>query len=134
MAVPNESLPVNLFKILDPSEFPTGAPSAASLSSISTMPSTALDKSEGFIHMARARQLSLPLSRFFADVDEIVLVRVVWDKVKDDIRWDKISSGDEYPHLLRDLRGDDCDEVKVVQREGKDWPERIESEKGWVWS
>ncbi|KZP00852.1 hypothetical protein CALVIDRAFT_524581 [Calocera viscosa TUFC12733] len=134
MAVPDEPLPVYLFKILSPSEFPSGIPSASSLSSIPTVPSTALDKSEGFIHMSRARQLALPLSRFFADVDEIVLVRVVWDKIKDKVRWDRIASGDEYPHLLRELRGEDCDDVKVVRREGKAWPEVIESQKGWVWS
>jgi len=134
MAVANESLPVHLFKILDPSDFPSGIPSGAALSSIPTLPSTALDKSEGFIHTSRARQLALPLSRFFADVQEIVLLRVRWDNVKDDVRWDRIASGDEYAHVLRELKGEDCDDVRVVRREGRRWDETIDGEKEWVWS
>jgi len=134
MAVANEPLPMHLFKILDLADFPSGIPAAAALSTIPTLPSTTLDKSEGFIHMSRARQLALPLSRFFADVGQIILIRVVWDKVKDDVRWDRIASGDEYPHLLRELKGEDCDDVRVVNREGRSWEETIDSEKEWVWS
>jgi uncharacterized protein (DUF952 family) len=135
MAVPNEPLPVHLFKILLPSDFPAGVPDSFSLSTTPTVPSTALDKSEGFIHLSRARQLLLPLSRFFADVPAIVLVRVRWEKVQPEIRWDRIASGDEYPHLLRELRGEDCNDVRLVRREeGQGWEEVLEGEKEWVWS
>ncbi|EJU01072.1 hypothetical protein DACRYDRAFT_108403 [Dacryopinax primogenitus] len=134
MAVPNETVPIYVFKILLPSDFPTGVPAASSLCSIPAMPSTSLDQSEGFIHLSRARQLLLPLSRFFISEESIVLVRVVFERVEKDVRWDRTASGDEYPHLLRQLAGLDCDEVKTVRRMGREWEEVLESEKAWVWS
>ncbi|OQY34117.1 MAG: hypothetical protein B6I38_02830 [Anaerolineaceae bacterium 4572_5.1] len=60
---------------------------------------------EGFIHCSTWEQISGVMNRFYADVEELLLLNIDPAKVTAEIRWEAVD-GDEYPHLYGPLNLD----------------------------
>ncbi|KZT61329.1 hypothetical protein CALCODRAFT_26458 [Calocera cornea HHB12733] len=106
MNEPNPA-PSYIYKIL-PTAPPTPLPDVFPLSD--------LDRTDGFIHLSVHSQLLRTLSRFFADSEEVSLLKVDYSVVKPQIKWETIKSGEVFPHLYRDLTASDIASWKTLRR------------------
>jgi uncharacterized protein (DUF952 family) len=57
---------------------------------------------EGFIHTSTAEQVPRTAARFYADVDDLVLLEIDPDAVGPEIRWEP-SDGELFPHVYGPL-------------------------------
>ena len=59
---------------------------------------------EGFIHLSGAHQLEATHRRFYADLDHVVLLTVDPHRLQSDqLKWEAIPSGEQFPHLYGPL-------------------------------
>jgi len=125
--------PSYIYKIL-PTAPPTPLPDVFPLSE--------LDRTDGFIHLSVHSQLLRTLSRFFADSEEVSLLKISYSVVKPHIKWEIIKSGEVFPHLYRDLTASDVASYKTLRRplaessgsSGSAWEGVLEaaSSEGWL--
>jgi uncharacterized protein (DUF952 family) len=54
---------------------------------------------EGFIHASTAEQVPATAQRYYADVDDLVLLVIDPDAVDVEIRWEESRPGERFPHL-----------------------------------
>ena len=112
-----------LYKILTAAP-PSPLPKAVELSP--------LDISSGFIHLCTATQTVGVIERFMPESEELWLLRVLYDKVEKDVKWESVAQGgggrEEFPHLFREKLGSgEVEEVREATRlEGKGWRESLE--------
>ena len=71
---------------------------------------------EGFVHCSTGAQLASTVERHFAEVDELVVLRLDADRIAADLRWEPGLPGIDFPHVYRPLRLDDVVEVIRWQR------------------
>jgi uncharacterized protein (DUF952 family) len=64
---------------------------------------SALDKTDGFIHLSTTAQLANTLTRHFADADNLTLVAIDADLLNNALKWEPSGSGETFPHLYGDL-------------------------------
>lgn len=56
-------------------------------------------ESEGFIHCSTREQLIPTASVHFVDFDELVVLEILPNKVKQILKWEPSREGEEFPHL-----------------------------------
>jgi glutathione S-transferase len=80
---------------------------------------------EGFMHCSLATQMRGVAERFYADVDELTVLRLDLDRLRADIRFEPPADGiaELFPHLYRDLPVDAVTSVTTWQRPGDSWGE-----------
>jgi uncharacterized protein (DUF952 family) len=71
---------------------------------------------EGFIHTSTARQVPATAARFYADVDDLLLLQIDADVVAAEIKWES-SHDDLFPHIYGPL---EVSAVMVVRPFGPD--------------
>ena len=64
---------------------------------------SAKDKEDGFIHFSTTAQLASTLVRHFSEANDLVLVAVDTNTLCGDLKWEKASNGEDYPHLYANL-------------------------------
>jgi uncharacterized protein (DUF952 family) len=65
---------------------------------------SAKDKADGFLHLSTATQLRETLERYYAGVNDLVLVAVDSEAVANDLKWEHAPSrGEDFPHLFAPL-------------------------------
>jgi len=57
---------------------------------------------EGFIHTSTADQVPRTAARFYADIDDLVLLEIDPESVTPEIRWEP-SDGELFPHIYGPL-------------------------------
>lgn len=62
------------------------------------------DLQDGFIHLSTSEQVTAVKEKYFSDQDDVVLCHFYTEKLSADLKWEKSSSGNVYPHLYRELR------------------------------
>ncbi|KAL0950924.1 hypothetical protein HGRIS_007680 [Hohenbuehelia grisea] len=106
------------------------------------LPLSELDKSSGFIHLSTARQVPHTLARFYAHDTRMYVLRISYEKVRADIRWED-SSGQVYggpdadnvfPHLYNDQLGSGEAESVVVWDKGESetWDKCVADAAAWL--
>ena len=60
-------------------------------------------KDEGFIHCSTGEQIQGVISRFYRDVEDLILLKIDPHQVEAEIRWEE-AEGDQYPHILWSLK------------------------------
>jgi uncharacterized protein (DUF952 family) len=58
---------------------------------------------EGFIHTSTAEQVPDTAERYYADVDDLVLLVIDPDAVSAEIKWEESRPGEHYPHIYGEL-------------------------------
>ena len=61
------------------------------------------DLRDGYIHFSTAQQLSVTLSKHFANEDGLILLSCDPDALAPDLRWEPSRGGALFPHLYRAL-------------------------------
>jgi uncharacterized protein (DUF952 family) len=62
------------------------------------------DRADGFLHFSTAAQLRETLARYYAGVNDLVLVAVDAEAVAKDLKWEHAPSrGEDFPHLFAPL-------------------------------
>jgi uncharacterized protein (DUF952 family) len=87
---------MQVFKIVDTDEWKAAQDAGVYSGS-------AADKTDGFIHLSTSAQLATTLTRHFAKADNLTLVSIDSDALKEALKWEPSASGDTYPHLYGDL-------------------------------
>ncbi|KAF2677419.1 hypothetical protein K458DRAFT_395917 [Lentithecium fluviatile CBS 122367] len=133
MAAPSP-LPTHLYKIL-PSAPPSPLPARLPLSD--------LDKNDGYIHLSTSEQVPGTADKFFADSEELFLLKIKYEVLakgtdgdgevkgkgqgKAELRWEEVGRGC-FAHLYgADLGRGNVSEVVGVRKEGS-WGESLELE------
>lgn len=57
------------------------------------------DRRDGFVHLSTADQVEGTADRYFAGLDDVLLLKLDRDRLSGDIRMERSSGGDLYPHL-----------------------------------
>ena len=60
-------------------------------------------EAEGFIHASTAVQVPATAARFYADVDDLVLLQIDPAAVGAEVRWEESHGGDLFPHIYGPL-------------------------------
>jgi uncharacterized protein (DUF952 family) len=60
-------------------------------------------EAEGFIHTSTAVQVPATAARYYADVDDLVLLQIDPDAVEPEIRWEESHGGELFPHIYGPL-------------------------------
>ncbi|RHZ47205.1 DUF952 domain-containing protein [Aspergillus thermomutatus] len=129
-----ESLPYYLYKLV-PSTSPVREPLPERL------PVSQLDQESGFIHLSTALQVPNTLKCFFKDEPLVYVLRIEFDQVMPDIRWESPDAKvcgprpDEglFPHLYNGLKlgKDEVESIAVWTNEGR-WDKAISQAKPWL--
>jgi|SRR5579872_6287752 len=72
---------------------------------------SALDRTDGFIHLSTAAQAPETARRHFAGQDDLVLVRLDAARLGPTLLWEPSRDGDLFPHFYGEL---DCDLAEAV--------------------
>lgn len=107
-----------------------------------SLPLSELDTASGFIHLSTSVQVPGTLKRFFAQDPRVYLLKVPYDKVEKDIKWEDPSAavcgerGGEgmFPHLYNGgrLGSDEVESVVLWEKTETGWDEALERAKGWL--
>ncbi|KZT23143.1 hypothetical protein NEOLEDRAFT_1137020 [Neolentinus lepideus HHB14362 ss-1] len=129
--------PTYIYKIV-----PSSAPPPDPLPD--TLPLSELDAKSGFIHFSTAPQVLNTLKFFFKDDSKVYLLRVVYDHVDKDIRWEDPKAencgprGGEgmFPHLYNGpkLGKGEVESVKALEKSQSGWDEVVQGAQleGWL--
>ncbi|KAG6903379.1 hypothetical protein C0995_013132 [Termitomyces sp. Mi166 len=107
------------------------------------LPLSSLDIQDGFIHLSTAKQLPGTLGRFFASETRIYILRIEYEKVERNIRWENSSKGNEpgdigcdgvFPHLYNGgrLGNEEVENVVTLEKEGANWDIEKIKESHWL--
>ena len=135
----SESLPSYVYKLI-PSSAPPPNPLPAQL------PLSALDESSGFIHLSTAAQVAGTLCHFFASESKVYVLRIPYDRVEKDIRWESPDAkvcgqrpGEGlFPHLYNSGRLGNGEVDGVAEWENADpgsaagWDDALNKAKSWL--
>ncbi|KAF7355204.1 hypothetical protein MSAN_01436200 [Mycena sanguinolenta] len=106
------------------------------------LPLSELDATSGFIHLSTAKQIPGTLKHFFADHDQVYVLRIEYAKVEKEIRWESPDAkvcgerGGEgfFPHLYNGgrLGSGEIESVAVWNRTSGNWDEALEKAESWL--
>ena len=83
----------------------------------SSLPMSALDANDGFIHLSTAEQIPATASRFYAHTNSLFLMKIPLDRIKESTKWEEAGSGC-FPHLYgAELGREEVVDVKEFRRE-----------------
>ena len=113
-------LPQYVYKIL-----PEGPSDPLPLS----LPLSALDAKDGFIHLSTAEQIPGTASLIYAHASSLYLLKIPLDRIEKATKWEETGSG-YFPHLYRaELGREEVVDVKEFRREsGKQWTEVLSND------
>lgn len=92
----HEPRPTEAFKLVDASEW-----AAARAQGLYT--GSAVDRTDGYIHMSTASQLAETARRHYAGRGNLLLLTVPLEGLGDALRWEPSRGGELFPHLYAPL-------------------------------
>ena len=107
-----------IYKLFRPSEWD-------SLLRDGATPGAPIDIADGYVHFSTADQVRETARRYFADVEDVVLVAVEVDPLGEALVWEPSRGGDLFPHLYREMRMSDVawHEILPLGPGGHSFPE-----------
>ena len=66
-----------------------------------------IDVQDGFVHFSTVTQAAETAAKHFAGEDNLWLLGVETDRVREDLKWEPSRGGQDFPHLYRVLMLDD---------------------------
>lgn len=116
-------LPQFVYKIL-----PEGPPDPLPLS----LPKSALDAKDGFIHLSTAEQIPATASLFYTHANSLFLLKIPLDRIEEATKWEETESGC-FPHLYKaELGREDVVDVKEFRREVPEQWTNLLSNDAWL--
>ena len=117
---PSISPPKYIYKIL-PEAPPDPLPNS--------LPLSALDAQDGFIHLSTAAQTPATAGRFFSTSEKLWVLKIPLKQIESNVRWEENQSGC-FPHLYgANLGHREIESTKVFMRgEGYTWTVVLEED------
>jgi uncharacterized protein (DUF952 family) len=137
-----DPLPTHVYKILQPVPDVLLQATGPALDSDTQLPDTPLDQKDGYIHLSMRPQVRFVLGRFYAKIDEIVIVKLGYRKLCDfaerqqgaEVTWEKAGTA-LFPHLYGGaIQGEVVEGWRVLRRdEEAGWERELGQieEEGW---
>lgn len=69
---------------------------------------------EGFVHCCKLEQISGVIDRYFENSEYLYYIKMNYNRIKADIKWEQGPTGDFLPHLYRALTIDDISESNLI--------------------
>lgn len=66
-------------------------------------PGAPIDLEDGYIHFSTPAQASVTASKYFADVEDLMLIACEADTLGEALKWEPSRGGDLFPHLYRPM-------------------------------
>ncbi|RMJ25053.1 hypothetical protein PHISP_04072 [Aspergillus sp. HF37] len=130
-----DAFPYYIYK-LAPSTIPVREPIPERL------PVSELDQRSGFIHLSTAIQVPNTLKRFFKDEPIVYVLRIEYQNVEQDVRWETPEGNvcgprpDEglFPHLYNGLKlgRDEVESLGVWKNEDDCWDKALRQARPWL--
>ena len=97
-----------------------------------TLPLSALDTQDGFIHLSTATQTSATAGRFFSTSEKLWVLKIPLKQVQSSLKWEENKSGC-FPHLYgAGLGHSEVESTKAFTRGVDDEWATILEEDGWL--
>ena len=128
-----QSEPITSVQMPHPSPFPKYVykilPEAPPDPLPTSLPLSALDAQDGFIHLSTAAQTPATAGLFFSTNEKLWVLKIPLKQIESNVRWEEAESG-SFPHLYgADLGKAEIDSTKAFTRgEGEDWAAKLEKE------
>lgn len=127
--------PAYIYKLV-----PSSAPPSTPLPD--ALPVSDLDRTDDFIHLSTAVQVPITLKRFFADDPKVYVLRIAYDTVEANIKWEDsrgtgpgpVGGEGIFPHLYNGLKlgREEVESVGVWENAGDGWDEALKKAEGWL--
>ncbi|OQD77733.1 hypothetical protein PENDEC_c002G02954 [Penicillium decumbens] len=105
------------------------------------LPVSELDKTSGFIHLSTAHQVENTLKHFFKDEPVVYILRIEYERVVQDIRWESPDGkvcgprpGEGlFPHLYNGLKlgKEEVESIAIWQNENG-WDKALDGAEPWL--
>lgn len=94
-----------------------------------SLPVSAYDAQDGFIHLSTAAQTPATAGRFFSASEKLWVLKIPLGKIESNVKWEEAESGC-FAHLYgADLGRAEVDNTKAYMRgEGDDWVAMLEKD------
>ena len=76
-----------------------------------------IDLEDGFIHFSTLQQVDRTLKKYFRDIPNLCLIKVRTKNTN--IKWEKSSTGEFFPHLYGFLKIKEVVEIKKIEQDNK---------------
>ncbi|THH30862.1 hypothetical protein EUX98_g3306 [Antrodiella citrinella] len=106
------------------------------------LPVSALDEKDQFLHLSTSKQVSRTLKLYFKDETKVYVLRISYDHVVKDIRWEDSKNGAPgavggegiFPHLYNGLKlgRDVVESVQEWENGDGQWDEALKKAEGWL--
>lgn len=135
MATPSDASPTYIYKLVPSSAAPPDPLP-------DRLPVSDLDQTSGFIHLSTARQIPKTLKFFFADHPKVYVLRIPYDPVEKNIKWEDSKAevcgprGGEgmFPHLYNEFKlgKDEVESVQIWERGLDGWDSALQAAEAWL--
>ena len=97
-----------------------------------SLPLSALDTQDGFIHLSTAPQTSVTAGRFFSTSENLWLLKIPLKGIESNVKWEEVKSGC-FPHLYGSGLGRmEVEDMKAFAKgKGDEWTTILEKD-GWL--
>lgn len=93
---------------------------------------SALDASDGFIHLSTAEQIPATASRFYTHTNSLSLLKIPLERIEGSTKWEEAGTGC-FPHLYGAVLGrEEVVDVKEFRRETPEQWTNILSHDAWL--
>lgn len=94
-----------------------------------TLPLSAFDAQDGFIHLSTAAQTPATAGRFFSASEKLWVLKIPLKQIESNVKWEEAKSGC-FAHLYgADLGRTEVENMKVFNKgEGDDWTAMLEKD------
>jgi len=89
---------------------------------------TELDKKDGFVHLSTAKQLSATLALYFSHCQEVILLRILSETLKDKLVYEYPDSKErtvKFPHYYGELKKSYIEKNWALKRRAFEVPKEI---------
>lgn len=98
----------------------------------SSLPRSALDAKDGFIHLSTAEQIPATASRFYTHNNSLSLLKIPLERIEESIKWEEAGTS-SFPHLYgAELGREEVVDVKEFRRENPEQWTDVLSNNAWL--
>lgn len=95
----------------------------AAAKAVGVFAGSALDRSDGYIHLSTAAQAAETARRHFKGQAHLVLLALDAERLGPELKWEPSRGGQLFPHLYRALSAAEVEAVRDLPLNAEGWPD-----------
>lgn len=76
---------------------------------------------EGFIHCSNEEQIAGVLSRYFKEINDLLLLTIQCEKVIAEIKYETAPNGEYFPHIFGQINKDAILKISKIDKSKSSW-------------